>query len=266
MTTRAHALLSPLKAILFDLDGVVYRREMALPGATDLVPTLKELGIQHAFVTNFAAAPGDIVARLNRMSVPATADDVVTSAAAAAAHLKKVASPGTGVFVIGEPGLHEIIRQAGFAEDAEHPAFVVLGLDLHVTYERLATACVALRAGAGFIATNTDPFYPAENAIWPGAGALAAVLITATGVQPTVIGKPQPTLLHVALERLGASPADAAMVGDQVASDIRAGKAADLTTILVSEEDPPLDPGAPTPDLHVRNLPELLQMLRETRA
>src|SRR5207245_113248 len=166
----------------------------------------------------------------------------------------------------GEPGLHEIIRQAGFAEDAEHPAFVVLGLDLHVTYERLATACVALRAGAGFIATNTDPTYPAENAVWPGAGALASVLITATGVQPIVIGKPQPTLLHVALERLGAPPAHAAMAGDQIASDIRAGKAAGLTTILVSEEEPVPDPALPTPDLRVGNLPELLRLLRESRS
>jgi 4-nitrophenyl phosphatase len=250
---------------LFDLDGVVYRREMALPGATELVPTLQELGIRHAFVTNFAAGPGDIVARLNRMSVPATPDDVVTSASAAAVHLQKVASAGSAVYVIGEPGLHEVIRQAGFVEEAEHPAYVVMGLDLHITYERLATACVALRAGAGFIATNLDPIYPAENAIWPGAGALAAVLITATGVQPTVIGKPQPTLLHVALERLGASPDHAAMVGDQVASDIRAGKAAGLTTILVSEDEPVPDPATPIPDLRVRNLQELLELLRQAR-
>lgn len=263
---RPQSILSSLEAILFDLDGVVYRREMPLPGASELVPTLEELGLRHAFVTNFAAAPSEIAARLNRMSVPASPEDVVTSAAAAAAHLQKIAPAGASVYVIGEPGLHEVIRQAGFVTDGEKPAFVVLGLDLHVTYERLAGACVALRAGAAFIATNADPAFPAENAWWPGAGALAAALTTATGVEPTVIGKPQPTLLQVALDRLGAAPTRAAMAGDQVNSDVRAGKAAGLFTILVSEDNPSSDPSAPRPDLHVRNLPELLAALRDARA
>lgn len=244
----------------------MYRGEMALPGATELVPTLQALGIRHAFVTNNATlTPGDVAKKLQQMAVPASPGDIVTSAEAAAAYLQKVAPVGASVYVIGEEGLQQAIDRAGFAIDEKHPSFVVVGLDRHVTYERLAMACAALRGGAGFVATNADPAYPVEDTWWPGAGALLAALTTATGIAPIIIGKPQPTLLQVALERLEVSADHAAMAGDQVGTDVRAGHAAGMTTILVGEEVAAADPTAPQPDLRVANLADLLVQLRQAR-
>lgn len=258
-------LLLGLQGLLVDLDGVTYRGETPLPGARELVPALQSLGIRHVFVTNNATlTPEQVARKLQGMGIPAQPEDIVTSAEAAASYLRAIAPPGTPVYVIGEEGLQEPIRRAGFTFQAERPSFVVVGLDRQLTYERLAIACVAIRAGARFIATNADPAYPVDESWWPSAGAIVAALATATGQQPTVIGKPEPTLLRVALERIGVGPEAAAMVGDQIGTDVRAGRAAGMTTVLVSEQDPP-EEADPRPDLCVRDLADLLARLQRAR-
>ncbi|MBI4213901.1 MAG: HAD-IIA family hydrolase [Chloroflexi bacterium] len=257
-------MLSDINTLLIDLDGVMYRGERALPGASDLLPALHALGIQYTFVTNNSTTTAEeVVARLRRMGVPADAKRVVTSAQATAQYLGTVAAPGTRMLSIGEAGLSGALTAAGFQVADEDVAFVVVGLDRHVTYERLAKACMAIRAGAKFVATNADPGLPVEGGWWPGAGAIVAALVTATGVSPTIIGKPQPGLLVAALERLGVLREHAAMVGDQIHSDILAGKAAGVTTILVGTDRPTAE-AEPTADLWVPDLPTLIATLRET--
>ena len=118
--------------------------------------------------------------------------------------------------------------------------------------------------GAAFMATNADPALPVEDGLWPGAGSIVAAVATATGVTPTVIGKPEPTLLHVALDRLGEQPRSAAIVGDQVQTDIRAGHAAGMATILLTSDLAKAVPGV-TAHLEVRDLADLIARLRSAR-
>ena len=256
-----------LQALLIDLDGVMYRGGTTLPGAGDLLPALAELGIQYTFVTNNSTTtPEEVAARLQGMGVSTDPEHVITSAQATAQYLGRVAAPGTRVFSIGESGLSTALTEAGLAVvDDKEVEFVVVGLDRHVTYERLAVACMALRAGAKFVATNADPGLPVEGGWWPGAGSIVALLVTASGVSPTIIGKPEPVLLEAALDRLGISKANAAMLGDQIHSDVKAGKAAGVTTILVGTDRPTAE-AEPTPDVWVPDLPSLIAALRESHS
>ncbi len=261
MTQRS---LQGIKALLLDLDGVMYRGEVALPGAVELISTLSELGIRHAFVTNNATlTPEDVAAKLQKMAIPAEAHQVVTSAIATADYLRTVEPPGTSVLVVGEAGLRDALTQAGFTLTQESPTCVVVGLDRSVTYQKLAVAAAAVRNGARFVATNADPAIPVESGFWPGAGAIVAAIQTASGQTPFVVGKPAPALLHAAMKRIAADPETSAMVGDQIASDIQAGRAAGTLTVLVGQGQSTTET-EPRPDICVADLHELIATLRQS--
>lgn len=242
---------------------MVYRGEQRLPGADALLPALAELQINYVFVTNNSTTtPADVTARLSRLGVQTTPDHVVTSGQATAAYLRARAGAGECVLVVGEQGLRDAIEEVGLAITDTEPAYVVVGLDRGLTYDRLHRASAAIRAGATFVATNADAALPVEGGFIPGAGAIVAAVATTTGVEPLVIGKPNPGLLEAAMSRVGAKPQTTAMVGDQLESDIRAGQAAGTMTILVGH-DLWADSGDVVPDLHVESLEELIAYLRQ---
>jgi 4-nitrophenyl phosphatase len=192
------------------------------------------------------------------MRVPA--ERIVTTSVATAAHLRETLPSGARVLVIGEPALRRAIVSAGFTLTTERPSAVVAGLDRRITYRKLALATQALLRGSAFIATNPDPLLPTARGFAPGAGAMLAALRYSSGRTPTVIGKPRPFMLREALRRLGATAARSAMVGDQLSTDIVAGRAAGTFTIYVrsgiSESGRSAD-RSPRPDLTVKDLPEL---------
>jgi 4-nitrophenyl phosphatase len=198
------------------------------------------------------------------MGVPAAPEQVMTSALATAAYLQTSELRGASLLIVGEDGLRHALEDAGFDVDGPDPRCVVVGLDRQLTYAKLAAATLAIRAGARFVATNPDAALPVEDGFWPGAGAIVAALRTATGVEPFVVGKPAPTLLLAAMERVGATAEATAIVGDQIASDIRAGRAAGIGTILVGYDQPTPD-SDPKPDLWLADINEVLATLRRQR-
>ncbi|MCL6553682.1 MAG: HAD-IIA family hydrolase [Firmicutes bacterium] len=226
--------LSRLRALLFDMDGVLYRGRAPLPGAAALLAFLDGAGIPYALVTNNSTrTPRQYTRLLARMGMRVPAARIVTSATSTAAYLRGVLPPGARVLVVGEAALRRALVDAGFVPTWERPAAVVVGLDRRISYRTLALATQALLDGARFVLTNPDLLLPTESGVIPGAGSLAAALQAATGRRPTVIGKPNPRLLREALARLGVAPTATAIVGDQVATDVAAGRAAGLYTILV---------------------------------
>ena len=143
-------------------------------------------------------------------------------------------------------------------------AFVVVGLSPAVTYEELAMASLLVQHGVPFIGTNPDPTFPSELGPLPGAGALLAVISTATGIQPTIIGKPGPIVFQEAIKRLGGDRETVAMVGDRLSTDIYGAKAAGLRAILVlsgisTREE--ADAGPVRPDYIFADITELAAFL-----
>jgi len=227
--------LQQLGAFVFDMDGVIYRSNRVLPGAARLVERLRKRGVPHLFLTNNSTTPAAAVAeRLQAMGIPASADDILTSADATAEYLAHE-MPGCSVLVVGESGIREALAGRGFTltTDPRRADAVVAGMDRQTTYERLKDASLAIQAGARFVATNLDANLPAEEGLIPGAGSIVGLLEIASGVKAHAIGKPAPGIFRQALARLRAEPGVTAAIGDRPETDILGGQAAGLRTIAV---------------------------------
>ncbi len=264
--------LAAVRGVVLDLDGVIYRGETPLPGAREFCAYLQAQGLPFVFATNNSTrTPQQYAERLQRMGILVEPDRIVTSALVAAEFLRTHAGPNTPVYVIGGEGIRQALLEAGcvLSEDPEAVRFVVVGLDVELTYGKLRAACRALRKGAGFLAANCDPVLPVDEDLWPGAGAIVAALRYATGRDPVVVGKPERPLLLAALRRLGRKPQEAVMVGDQLGTDVAGAVRVGMRSVLV-RSGVSESPGAEDihPDLIVRDLLELLTLWQEaaTRA
>lgn len=221
------------KGYLFDLDGTIYRGKEPIPEAVEFVKQLKDAGIPYMFVTNNAARTReDMADTLQSMDIPAEPENVITSSMATASYIKEKKPLGS-VYVIGEAGLLNAIRNEGLTLDSENPDYVVVGLDRNLTYEKLALGSIAIRNGATFLSTNPDASIPTERGLLPGNGAITSVLKVATNTEPIFIGKPEPIIIRQALELLKLDPSEAIMVGDNYHTDILAGIHAGVDTLLV---------------------------------
>jgi HAD superfamily hydrolase (TIGR01450 family) len=188
-------------------------------------------------VTNNASrSVEDVAVLLDSLGVPATADDVTTSARAAAQVLARDLPERAPVLVVGAPALRDEVRRVGLTpveEATDRPLAVVQGFGPQVGWEELAEACLAIRAGAAWVATNTDATLPSPRGMLPGNGSLVAVLTTALGGRgpDTVVGKPSPILFEAAADRRGAQRA--LVVGDRLDTDIAGAVLAKMPSLLV---------------------------------
>jgi 4-nitrophenyl phosphatase len=209
-------------AWVLDLDGVVWLGNAPIPGAAEAVASLRAAGERVAFVTNNSyGRRSDVAAKLSRMGID-PGDDVVTSAMVGAG----LVEPGERALVCGGPGVVEELEARGVevvdasAPGAMEPGFDVVVVGYHPTfdYHRMDAASLAVRAGARLVATNDDATYPNDTGIHPGGGAILASIVTATGVQPQVAGKPYEPAATMVRARLGD---EGIMVGDRPDTDGR---------------------------------------------
>lgn len=257
---------SRIRNLLIDLDGVLYRGMTALPGAQAFVKWLHDMDIAFRLVTNNATlTPEQYVQKLAGMGIAIEENEVFTSALATALYLKDAGHSGKSVYVIGQDGLVHALQGIGMQLTTGPADWVVAGLDRSLTYDKLAMASLAIEGGAGFVGTNPDTSFPTEQGLEPGAGAILAAIEATTGVHPIIIGKPQPLMLELALQQLGGTTDDTAMLGDRLDTDIAAAQAAHLPSILVltgvSKRDEVA--GSPyVPSLIVESLPDLVDRWR----
>ncbi|MEU5943201.1 HAD-IIA family hydrolase [Micromonospora sp. NPDC047548] len=222
--------------VVFDLDGVIYLIDRPIPGAVEAVGRLHAEGRAVAYATNNASRRSSQVADLlTRMGVPAEPQEVLTSAAAAAELLRDGLPAGAPVLVVGAEALRAEIRAAGLTPVAradESPAAVVQGYGPQVGWVDLAEACVAIRAGATWVATNTDRTLPSGRGPLPGNGSLVAALRHALEREPdVVVGKPEAALFATAARRAGGGRT--LVVGDRLDTDIEGARRAGLDSLLV---------------------------------
>lgn len=237
------------RLVIFDLDGVVYRGDQAVPGAPGLVNALRENGLLVRFATNNSAATRDeYVGRLAGHGITARREEIVTSSSATVEHLRAHLPEVRRVLAVGAAGLVAELRNGGFdvtpaAEAApldwdggplpERYDAVVSGLDRQIDYRRLGIAAAAIREGAMFVATNADLRYPTPEGFVPGAGAIVAAIAATSGTDPLVIGKPQPGMFQAILEHDGVAPEDALVIGDNPEADLVAARRAGIASVLV---------------------------------
>ncbi len=222
-------------AALLDLDGVVYLGGTPIPGAAEALGEAARRGMKLAYVTNNASrTPHAIAAQLVAMGIAATATDIVTSAQAAAHLLADRLPAGSAVLVVGGAGLRLAVRERGLravTSAAAGPRAVVQGYAPNIDYGLLAEAALAINAGAWYVLSNADRTLPTPRGPQPGNGALARVLVEATGREPVVAGKPEPPLHAESVERVGAKRP--LVVGDRLDTDIEGAIRGGADSLLV---------------------------------
>jgi HAD superfamily hydrolase (TIGR01457 family) len=229
------ALAARYRAIVLDLDGVVYLGDKVIPGAAEALAGVRELGAAVGFVTNNSfRRPEDVAEKLLALGVKTAAEEVFTSAQATV-RLLGGALDGAKVLVIGGAGLRTALEAAGAhlldPADWRDAGLVAVGIDPALTYGQLAAACLAIRAGAAFVGSNPDSTMPTPDGLVPGNGSVLALLETATGVRPRVAGKPEPALFETAAAALGSGPL--LMVGDRSDTDLEGAARLGWDTALV---------------------------------
>ena len=231
---RGDPLHRAYDALLFDLDGVLYRGDDPVPGAAEALGRVREQGATIRFLTNNSArTPDEVAGRLDHMGIAASASEVITSANATAALLHREGVTGTA-FVIGERGIRDALGGIGIRVldgTPTHADLVVVGWDRDLTYDTLRTAVLLIQRGARLVATNADATYPAPDGLWPGGGAILAAVTTATDATPTVVGKPSRPMFEAAAEDTGAQ--HPLVVGDRLDTDIAGAAAMEWDSLLV---------------------------------
>ena len=285
---------------IFDMDGVLYRGSQVMPYAKDALDRLRRAGWDVFFATNNSTATRlDYLSLLQTLGLGGDLDHIVTSGYATAHYLERRRPKPKDVLVIGADGLREEIRAVGIAvRDADalpgnHPPpdaaadgvdpgamrrylvglklppppdTVVVGLDLHLTYAKIAEAQRAILAGAEFVCSNRDRAYPVEGRLLPGAGTIVAAIEVATGTKALCIGKPEPFLFQEAIRRAG-KPGDdrVVVVGDSTDYDVvaahRVGAVGVLITTGLTENDAlQTASGDAVPDRVIHSLEELFDL------
>jgi len=284
--------------VIFDMDGVLYRGAQVLPYAREALDRLRRASWDVFFATNNSTATRlDYLGRLQQLGLGGDLDHIVTSGYATAHYLERRRPKPNDVLVIGADGLREEIRAVGIAvRDADSlpglhpppeaaadgvdpgamrrylvsldlppaPDAVVVGLDLHLTYAKIAEAQRAILAGAEFVCTNRDRAYPVEGRLLPGAGTIVAAIEVATGAKAVCVGKPEPFLFQEAIRRAGRREARERVVVVRDSTDYdmvaahRVGAAGVLITTGLTERNA-LDTasGEAVPDRVIHSLEEL---------
>ncbi len=218
---------------LTDMDGVLTREGVAIPGAAEFLATLRERGRPFLVLTNNSIyTPRDLRARLAISGLDIPEESIWTSALATAQFLDDQ-HPGGSAYVIGEAGLTTALHNIGYVLTDAAPDYVVLGETRTYSFEAITKAIRLVEAGARFIATNPDPTGPSPDGPLPATGSVAAMISRATGREPYYVGKPNPMMFRSALNRIDAHSESTAMVGDRMDTDIVAGIEAGLETYLV---------------------------------
>lgn len=221
-------------AVVLDMEGVLHVDWQALPGAPEAVRKLHAAGVEAAILTNTTGRTrADIAERLHTMGIDIGADRVVTAASATADHVR-AAYPGAAVCLLGEQGAAAEFAGVELVDDPAAAGVLVLGgPDGSLTYERLNAAFRVLREGLPLVAMQRNRWWPTAAGPAMDAGGYVAALEYAAEAQATVVGKPSPEIFRAALALVGARPADAVMVGDDLVSDLEPAAAVGLRTCLV---------------------------------
>lgn len=239
--------LSPVSTFIFDLDGVIWRGESPVDGARESVARLRAARRRCLFATNNSSRPPQFFAqKLSEMGIETNCDDIVTSSTATALYLSLHLPRGFSVYVVGEAGIKDALKNIGARvigenETPESVDCVVAGIDRSFNYEKLKRAQGWILRGAQFIATNRDATFPIEGGVTPGAGSIVGAIAISTGTEPLSMGKPEPAMLLTILEKLGLQPLQAAMIGDRLDTDIACAHRAGIGAIFVATGVTPME-------------------------
>jgi NagD protein len=267
--------LAAIRHVALDMDGTIYRGGTLFETTDPFLSLLRDLGIGYTFLTNNPSkSVSDYLEHLRNIGIAATEQQLYTSTQATIEYLQEEWPQVKRIFALGTPSMCEEFAAAGFvlmpdSPDAE-PDAVVVGFDTSLTYARLCRAAWWISRGKPFFATNPDRVCPTDQpTVLVDCGSICAALQAATGRKPdAVLGKPDPAMIRGILHHYGMKPANLAMVGDRLYTDIAMARQAGALGVLVLTGETSAEQAAqssPPPDLVVPSLAEFGAKLKEAQ-
>ena len=224
------------KLFLLDMDGTLYLGDRVFDHCLDFLRAIRRQGGRYLYLTNNSSKSVDkYVEKMERLHIPAAAEDFFTSTDAACAYLREHYH-GRKIYALGTASFRQQLQGAGFPvtdrleDDVD---CLLMGFDTELTFQKLEDACILLGRGVEYLATNPDWVCPTEYGYVPDCGSISQILCNATGRKPFFIGKPEPAIARLAMEKLGCPPADTVLIGDRISTDIACGVNAGIDTVLV---------------------------------
>ena len=265
---RVYDRLRSLNFYLFDLDGTLYLGDQLFSFTEELLRNLKATGRKYLFITNNSSKSVEAyVEKMKRLGIAASREDFLTSSQATAYYLRKH-HPQDRLYVCGTESLKEELRSEGFCitEDVEETDCIVMGFDTELTFRKLHDVSYLLqtRKDIPYIATNPDYVCPTEFGSVPDCGSVCDMIYNASGRRPLVIGKPEPLMPQLAMERCGYPKEETAVVGDRIYTDVKSGLNAGVTGILVMSGETTetiLQNSQDHPDLVLKDAGEILKAI-----
>lgn len=263
------SILKQVKLYLFDMDGTLYLGDKLFDFTADLLKAIRKAGGRYLFMTNNSSkSVEDYIIKLQKLGIHAEYEDFITSSQATVYYMKKH-HPNACLYVCGTGSLKDEFRKEGFrlTEDPEQTDCIVMGFDTELTFQKLKDISYMLcTKDLPYIATNPDYVCPTEFGSVPDCGSVCDMLYNVSGKRPRVIGKPEPLMPLLAMERTGYTKAETAVVGDRIYTDIKSGLNAGTVSILVmSGETTPevLEQSKDRPDLVLSSGMDILHFLRD---
>lgn len=223
-----------VKLFLLDMDGTFYLGDRLIDGSLSFIDRVQKTGRDFLFLTNNSSHNAAFyVERLHRMGLDVPRSRILTSGEATCEVISEK-YPAKRAYVLGNEYLIEEFHEAGIPVDDANPEIAVIGFDTTLTYEKMRKICDLVRAGLPYIATHPDFNCPTENGFMPDIGAIIAFIEASTGRRPDlIVGKPNTGIVEAAVRRTHIAPAQMAMVGDRLYTDIETGIRSGMLSVLV---------------------------------
>ena len=261
--------LKNMKLFLFDMDGTLYLGSRLYDFTVELLDTIKKQGSRYIFVTNNSSkSVSAYIEKLQNMGISATEEDFFTSSQATAWYLKRE-HPGKRLYVCGTQSLKDELLRQGFelTENIDETQCIVMGFDTELTFKKLEDVSKMLcTRDLPYIATNPDYVCPTEFGSVPDCGSVCDMLYNVSGKRPVVVGKPQPLMAQLAMEKWGCTPEQTVVVGDRIYTDIKSGLNAGCWTILVMSGETTyeiLEKSGDKPHMVMESAAEILSILQD---
>ena len=227
--------LKKIRLFLLDMDGTIYLDSNLFDGVTDFLEHVKSIGGRYIFLTNNSSKSVDkYIEKLSGLGIASTADDFLTSTDATILYLKK--KTYNKIYALGTASFKEQLRCANLPitdrlEDGVD--CLCMGFDTELTFKKLEDACILLNKDIDYIATNPDWVCPTWYGFVPDCGSVSEMIYNATKKRPIFIGKPEPTMALLAMEKTGFTKEETALIGDRLYTDIACGVNAGVASVFV---------------------------------
>ena len=235
-------ILKNIDLFLLDMDGTIYLDNDVFDGTYELLDKIKKENKRYIFLTNNSSKDKKAyLEKLHMLKIDANDENIFTSGMAMGMHLNKNYK-NKKVYLVGTNHLKRELESYNINLVDDNPDIVLVGFDMELTYEKLEKACEYIDNGALFLATNTDFVCPIKNKRYiPDCGSICILIENATGKKPKFIGKPEPDMINILLDKYNIKKERCAMIGDRVYTDIASGFNAKVNTICVLSGESNLD-------------------------